>query len=106
VTGFATRKNARAEYNEYFNFNPSDLTAIYTFAHGKSNGGRCWWRRNRYRRISVYVCSCLCLSSEDSANTPSYCSCSAGRGPWRSASLALRINARPWTHAHDYRHHG
>jgi hypothetical protein len=29
VTGFATRKNARAEYREYLNFNPSDLTAIY-----------------------------------------------------------------------------
>jgi hypothetical protein len=30
VTGLATRKNARAEYNEYLNFNPSDLTPIYT----------------------------------------------------------------------------
>jgi hypothetical protein len=29
VTGFATRKNARAEYNEYLNFNPSDLTAMF-----------------------------------------------------------------------------
>ena len=32
VTGFATRKNARAEYNEYLNFNPSDLTPIYVSA--------------------------------------------------------------------------
>jgi hypothetical protein len=30
VTGFATRKKARVEYNEYLNFNPSDLTAIYS----------------------------------------------------------------------------
>jgi len=30
VIGFATRKNARAEYNEYLNFNPSDLTPIYS----------------------------------------------------------------------------
>ena len=29
VTGFATRKNARVEYNEYLNFNPSDLTAMF-----------------------------------------------------------------------------
>jgi hypothetical protein len=29
VIGFATRKKARVEYNEYLNFNPSDLTAIY-----------------------------------------------------------------------------
>ena len=35
VTGFATRKKARVEYNEYLNFNPSDLTAIYTFIDGK-----------------------------------------------------------------------
>ena len=32
VTGLATRKNARAEYNEYLNFNPSDLTPIYVSA--------------------------------------------------------------------------
>ena len=32
VTGFATRKNARVEYNEYLNFNPSDLTPIYVSA--------------------------------------------------------------------------
>jgi hypothetical protein len=31
VTGFATRKNARAEYNEYLNFNPSVLTAIFRY---------------------------------------------------------------------------
>jgi len=29
VIGFATRKKARVEYNEYLNFNPSDLTPIY-----------------------------------------------------------------------------
>jgi hypothetical protein len=42
VTGFATRKNARAEYNEYLNFNPSDLTPIYVsatiFTSGSVNG--------------------------------------------------------------------
>ena len=32
VTGFATRKNARVESNEYLNFNPSDLTPIYVSA--------------------------------------------------------------------------
>jgi hypothetical protein len=31
VTGFATRKNARAEYNEYLNFNPSVLTAMFIY---------------------------------------------------------------------------
>jgi hypothetical protein len=30
VIGLATRKNARAEYNEYLNFKPSDLTPIFT----------------------------------------------------------------------------
>jgi hypothetical protein len=39
VMGLATRKNARAEYNEYLSFSPSDLTAIYTLVNGKSNGG-------------------------------------------------------------------
>jgi hypothetical protein len=29
VIGFATRKKARVEYNEYLNFKPSDLTPIY-----------------------------------------------------------------------------
>jgi hypothetical protein len=28
VTGLATRKKARVEYNEYLNFRPADLTAI------------------------------------------------------------------------------
>jgi hypothetical protein len=32
VIGFATRKKARVEYNEYLNFNPSDLTPIYVSA--------------------------------------------------------------------------
>jgi hypothetical protein len=36
VTGLATRKKARVEYNEYLNFNPSDLTPIY-FYHTKVN---------------------------------------------------------------------
>jgi hypothetical protein len=44
VTGFATRKNARAEYNEYLIFNPSDLTPIYTLADGKSNGSSSYTR--------------------------------------------------------------
>jgi len=44
VTGFATRKNARAEYNEYLNFNPSDLTPIYTLTDGKSNGSNSYTR--------------------------------------------------------------
>jgi hypothetical protein len=44
VTGFATRKNASAEYNEYLIFNPSDLTPIYTLADGKSNGSNSYTR--------------------------------------------------------------
>ena len=77
VTGFATRKNARVEYNEYLNFNPSDLTAIFVYSR-VINGflrvdvlGRyrdsCWFARppfqvyapafnHRTRRNRVGVC--------------------------------------------------
>jgi hypothetical protein len=34
VTGFATRKNARAEYREYFSFRPGVFTAIFVLGGG------------------------------------------------------------------------
>jgi hypothetical protein len=34
VTGFATRKNARAEYREYFSFSPGVFTAIFVLGGG------------------------------------------------------------------------
>lgn len=56
VTGFATRKNARAEYNEYLIFNPSVLTAmfIYTIV---LNGFLCVDVLGGYRDSDCFACA-------------------------------------------------
>jgi len=56
VTGFATRKNARAEYNEYLNFNPSVLTAIFV-CNRVINGFLCVDVLGGYRDFDCFACA-------------------------------------------------
>jgi hypothetical protein len=56
VTGFATRKNARVEYNEYLNFNPSDLTAIFV-CNRVINGFLCVDVLGGYRDFDWFACA-------------------------------------------------